>query len=150
MFKNLLVEDDDKADLQKKFYDEYLSVMDLPAEFYLQTIEEVFQDFSLATGTMVSRGRKVDLQQIKHCALLGIEGEKDDIAAVGQTKASLNLCSGIPESMKRYHLQEGVGHYGVFSGSKFRQFVVPVIRDFIYGVMGHENEHPKTKNPKKK
>lgn len=134
MFQNLLIEDDEKADQQKKFYDEYLSVMDLPAEFYLQTIEEVFHDFSLATGTMVSRGRKVDLKLIKDSALLGIEGEKDDIAAVGQTKEALNLCSGIPESKKRYYLQKDVGHYGVFSGSKFRQFVVPVIRDFVYGL----------------
>jgi len=132
MFKSLLVEDDEKADTQKKFYDEYLSVMDLPAEFYIQTIKEVFKDFSLAKGTLISRGRKVDLKAIKNCALLGIEGEKDDIAAVGQTKEALKLCSHIPAKDKHYHLQQGVGHYGVFSGSKFRQFVVPVIRDFVY------------------
>ncbi|WPY00343.1 Polyhydroxyalkanoate depolymerase [Candidatus Trichorickettsia mobilis] len=132
MFKNLLIEEDDKADVQKKFYDEYLSVMDLPAEFYLQTIKEVFQEFSLAKGELVSRGRKVDLKSITTCSLLGIEGEKDDIAAVGQTKAALNLCTNIPQDMKKYHLQKGVGHYGVFSGSKFRQFIVPEIRDFIY------------------
>lgn len=132
MYKNLLVEDDEEATKQKKFYDEYFSVMDLTAEFYLQTIKEVFHDFSLAKGKFVSRGRKVDLRAIKKCALLGIEGEKDDIAAVGQTKAALNLCSSIPENMKRYHLQKGVGHYGAFSGSKFRNVIVPAMKEFVY------------------
>jgi poly(3-hydroxybutyrate) depolymerase len=132
MFKNLLVEDDDKAESQKKFYDEYLSVMDLPAEFYLQTIKEVFHDYSLANNKLISRGRKVDLKAIRKTALMGIEGEKDDIAAVGQTKEALNLCSNIPDKMKSYHLQMGVGHYGVFSGSKFRQFIVPKIKEFVY------------------
>jgi poly(3-hydroxybutyrate) depolymerase len=132
LFKNLLIEDDAEAEKQKKFYDEYLSVMDLPAEFYLQTIKEVFHDFSLAKGKFVSRGRKVDLTAINQCALLGIEGEKDNIAAVGQTKAALNLCKNIPDSKKGYHLQKGVGHYGSFSGSKFRESIVPAIKDFVY------------------
>lgn len=132
LFKNLLVEEDAEAEKQKLFYDEYLSVLDLPAEFYLQTVKEVFQDFSLATGKLVSRNRQVDLSAIKHTALLGIEGEKDDIAGVGQTKASLTLCKNIPESKKYYHLQKDVGHYGVFSGSKFRQEIVPVIKNFVY------------------
>lgn len=134
MFKNLLIEDDTKADLQKKFYDEYLSVMDLTEEFYLQTIKEVFQDYALARGNLVSKGRKVNLDAITKCALLGIEGEKDDIAAVGQTREALHLCKNIPASMKRYHLQKDVGHYGAFSGSKFKKFIVPVIRDFVYGL----------------
>lgn len=132
LYKNLLVEDDEKASRQKMFYDEYFSVMDLPAEFYLQTIKEVFQDFSLATGKFVSRGRKVNLDAITKCALLGIEGEKDDIAAVGQTKAALNLCKNIPGTMKQYHLQKDVGHYGAFSGSKFRHAIVPKIKEFVY------------------
>jgi poly(3-hydroxybutyrate) depolymerase len=132
MYNNLLVEDDEKAEHQKRFYDEYLSVMDMPAEFYLQTIKEVFQDFTLAKGKLISRGRAVHLESITKCALLGIEGENDDIAAVGQTKAALKMCNNIPESMKHYHLQLDVGHYGVFSGSKFRNSIVPVIRDFIY------------------
>lgn len=131
MFKNLVIEDDEKASVQKKFYDEYLSVMDIPAEFYLQTIKEVFQDFSLAKGILKSRDRAVKLEAIVKCALLGIEGENDDIAAVGQTKEALNLCKSIPDDMKQYHLQKGVGHYGVFSGSKFRKHIVPVIRNFI-------------------
>lgn len=122
----------DKAAVHRKFYDEYLSVMDIPAEFYIQTIEEVFHKFSLAKGRMISDGKNVDLSEIQGVCLLGIEGEKDDIAAVGQTKAALDLCSGIPSEWKKYHLQKGVGHYGAFSGSKFKQFVAPVIRDFVY------------------
>ncbi len=132
MYKSLLIENDEKVDKQKKFYDEYFSVMDLPAEFYLQTIKEVFQDFSLAKGKFVSRGRKVNLAAIEKCALLGIEGEKDDIAAVGQTKAALDLCKNIPNSMKQYYLQKGVGHYGAFSGSKFRNMIVPKMKEFVY------------------
>lgn len=132
MFKNLYEENDAKAEAIAKFYDEYMSVMDLPAEFYLQTIEEVFKEFSLAKGTLVSKGRKVDPKAITKCGLLGIEGEKDDIAAVGQTKASLDLCSNIPSNLKSYYMQKDVGHYGVFTGSKFRSSVVPVIKDFVY------------------
>lgn len=131
LFKNLMIEDDQKADLQKQFYDEYLSVMDLPAEFYLQTVKSVFQDYALAKGSMVSKGRLIDLGAITNCALLGIEGENDDIAAVGQTKEALHLCKNVSKSMKHYYLQKGVGHYGVFSGSKFRKYIVPVIKDFI-------------------
>ena len=116
----------------KKFYNEYLSVMDLPAEFYLQTIKEVFHDFSLAKGKLVSRGRKVNLDFITNSALMGIEGENDDIAAVGQTKAALSLCKNIPDSKKSYHLQKGVGHYGSFSGSKFKAGIVPKIKEFVY------------------
>lgn len=131
LFKNLLVEDDAQADMQKAFYDEFLSVMDLPAEFFLQTIEEVFHKFSLARGQLVSRGRVVDASCITKSALYGIEGEKDDIAGIGQTKASLEICTGIPDSRKQYLLQPGVGHYGVFSGSKFRQQIAPSIGAFI-------------------
>jgi poly(3-hydroxybutyrate) depolymerase len=131
MFKNLFLEEDEKAEADKKFYDEYLSVMDLPAEFYIQTIKQVFQDFDLAKGKLISRGRKVDTRSITKCALLGIEGERDDIAAVGQTKAALDLCDNIPNDKKHYHMQHGVGHYGVFSGSKFKKHIVPVITDFI-------------------
>ncbi len=132
LYKSLLIEDKVNSQRQIDFYDEYLAVMDLPAEFFLQTIKEVFHNFSLAKGNFISRGRKVDLKAIKKCALLGIEGEKDDIAAVGQTKAALNLCSNIPDKLKQYHLQKGAGHYGVFSGSKFRQDIVPIIKDFVY------------------
>ncbi len=115
------------------------------AEFYLQTIDEVFQQFSLARGKLVSEQRPIDLKNITKCALLGIEGELDDIAAVGQTKAALKLCANIPESMKKYHLQKGAGHYGVFSGSKFKQFIVPVIKSFIYDFDQANFKQPKAK-----
>ena len=106
--------------------------MDLPAEFYLQTIKEVFHDFSLAKGTLISRGRKVNLDFINNTAIMGIEGENDDIAAVGQTKAALKLCKNVPDSKKYYHLQKAVGHYGSFSGSKFKENIVPKIKEFVY------------------
>jgi poly(3-hydroxybutyrate) depolymerase len=123
LFNDLLNNNTEKAQKQKKFYNEYFSVMDLTAEFYLQTIKEVFHDFSLAKGTFVSRGRKVNLDFINNTALMGIEGENDDIAAVGQTKAALKLCKNIADSKKCYHLQKNVGHYGSFTGSKFKSMV---------------------------
>ncbi|WP_341761351.1 polyhydroxyalkanoate depolymerase [Candidatus Tisiphia endosymbiont of Thecophora atra] len=132
LLQNLLDGNLEKANHTIKFYDEYLATMDITSEFYLQTIQEVFKDFALAKDEFVSKNRKVHLKNITKCALLGIEGENDDIAAVGQTKTALDLCSGIPMTMKKYHLQKGVGHYGLFSGSKFKQFIVPIIRDFIY------------------
>ena len=132
MYKDLINENTDNAERQKNFYDEYFSVMDLPAEFYLQTIREVFQNYSLARGVLVSRDRRVNPADITKCAILGIEGKKDDISGLGQTEAALELCENIPASKKQYHLQKDVGHYGVFSGSRFRQFVVPVIKEFVY------------------
>ncbi len=132
LLQNLLDGNMEGASHTIEFYDEYLASMDMTAEFYLQTIQEVFKDFALAKGELVSRDRKINLTDISKCALLGIEGERDNIAAVGQTKAALELCYNIPDSMKRYHLQEGVGHYGTFSGSKFKKFIVPIIKDFIY------------------
>lgn len=145
LWQNLLNYDYQKADHTIKFYDEYLAAMDMPAEFYLQTIDEVFQQFSLARGKLVSEERPIDLKNITKCALLGIEGELDDIAAVGQTKAALKLCANIPESMKKYHLQKGAGHYGVFSGSKFKQFIVPIIKSFIYDFDKANFKQTKTK-----
>lgn len=132
LFQNLVNHDENKVAIHKKFYDEYLSVMDLPAEFYLQTIREVFQKYSLAKGKLKSRGRDANADNITKTALLGIEGENDDIAAVGQTLAALELCENIPTAKKHYHLQKGVGHYGVFTGSKFKLHIVPVIKDFVY------------------
>lgn len=131
MFQLLLADDDAHAEVKKDFYDEFLSVMDLPAEFFLQTIKEVFHKFSLARGKLVSRGRHVDASCITNTALFGIEGEKDDIAGIGQTKASLDICTGIPDKRKEYLLQPEVGHYGVFSGSRFRKFIAPRIGAFI-------------------
>jgi len=132
MFKDIMHDRHKEADKSKKFYDEYFSVMDLPAEFYLQTIKEVFHDYSLAKGKFTTRGQIVDLNAINSCALMGIEGENDDIASVGQTKAALNLCKNIPDSKKSYYLQKGVGHYGSFSGSKFKAYITPKIKEFVY------------------
>lgn len=132
LFEHLIVGDEDSAEKQIKFYDEYLAVMDLPADFYLQTIKEVFIKHSLPKGIFVSRGRCATLNTIKKSALLVLEGELDDITGRNQTKAAVNLCSNIPSNKKEYHLQMGVGHYGLFNGSKFRGKIVPLIKDFCY------------------
>lgn len=131
LFNHLVDGDGESADAHKKFYNEYLSVMDIPAEFYLQTIETVFKEHSLPQGSMKSRGRRVDPSRITKTALLTIEGEKDDISGVGQTKAAIKLCSGIPTHQKQYILQKGVGHYGLFNGRKFREIIVREILDFV-------------------
>ncbi|XVN43304.1 MAG: polyhydroxyalkanoate depolymerase [Candidatus Rickettsia vulgarisii] len=141
LLEALLKKDIPAANHNMKFYDDYLAPMDMTAEFYLQTIEEVFKEFALAKDEFISRDRKVHLKDIKNCALLGIEGELDNIAAVGQTKAALDLCVNIPESMKEYYLQHGAGHYGTFSGSRFRQYIVPVMKDFIYKYDHHHNKN---------
>lgn len=132
LFEHLIVGDEDSAEKQIKFYDEYLAVMDLPADFYLQTIKEVFIKHSLPKGIFVSRGRCATLNTIKKSALLVLEGELDDITGRNQTKAAIDLCSNIPSNKKEYHLQMGVGHYGLFNGSKFRGKIVPLIKDFCY------------------
>ncbi len=131
LFKDLVTKDEASILKKKSFYDEYLSVMDITAEFYLQTIKEVFKEFSLAKGKFFTRGRRVNLSSITECAILGIEGERDDIASVGQTKAALFLCKNLAESKKKYYLQKNTGHYGIFSGSKFRNNIVPLINDFV-------------------
>ncbi len=130
-FQHLVSGDGESAEKHEKFYDEYLSVMDIPAEFYLQTIKTVFQDFALPLGKMTSRGRPVKLSNIKRTAMLALEGEKDDISGLGQSKAALKLAKNLPKSKKQYYLQKEVGHYGIFSGRKFREQVVPVIYDFV-------------------
>ncbi len=130
LFNHLVEGDGDSADAHKAFYNEYLSVMDITAEFYLQTIKAVFKEHSLPDGTMISCGRKVIPADIKKTALLCVEGERDDISGRGQTKAAINLCKGLPDSKKHYHLQKNVGHYGAFNGRRFREQIVPVIVDF--------------------
>ncbi|MGE5952278.1 MAG: polyhydroxyalkanoate depolymerase, partial [Qipengyuania vulgaris] len=117
MFKHLTVGDEASAHATKDFYDEYRSVCDMTAEFYLQTVEEVFQKHSLPNGTFLHKGEPVDLGAITDTALLAIEGERDDISGIGQTKAALKLTPGLPEAKKRYYLAEGAGHYGIFNGS---------------------------------
>lgn len=130
LFLHLVEGDGEAADAHKKFYNEYLSVMDIPAEFYLQTIKTVFKDYALPNGTMLSRGRNVRPEAISKTAIMCIEGELDDISGVGQTKAALTLCKNIPKEKKLYHLQKDVGHYGSFNGRKFREFIMPAIVDF--------------------
>jgi poly(3-hydroxybutyrate) depolymerase len=130
-FQNLVKGDGDSADKHRDFYDEYLAVMDLTEEFYIQTLEDVFQKYALANGAMRHRGRLVDAGAISKTALLTIEGENDDISGIGQTQAAHDICLNIPESMRRDYIQPGVGHYGVFSGRRFRTEIYPRMRDFI-------------------
>jgi poly(3-hydroxybutyrate) depolymerase len=131
MFKHLTVGHQEGADATKRFYDEYLSVCDMTAEFYLQTIEHVFQKHSLPKGEFVHRGKPIDPDAIRDTALLAIEGERDDISGIGQTRAALDLAPHLPEAKKRYYLAEEVGHYGIFNGSKWRKRIAPVVEDWI-------------------
>lgn len=131
MFKHLVQGDGESADGTKEFYEEYRSVCDMTAEFYLQTIDVVFQNHLLPRGEMTHRGRKVDPAAITDVAILAIEGERDDISGIGQTRAALEISTGLPEAMKRYHLAERVGHYGIFNGSKWRERIAPVVEEWI-------------------
>lgn len=130
-FNHLIIGDEESADRHEQFYDEYLSVMDITSEFYLQTIKKVFQDFDLPLGKFKSRGRPANLKNVRRTALLTLEGEKDDIAGLGQSKAAMDLCCNLPNTKKQYYMQKGVGHYGIFNGTKFREQVIPVIKKFI-------------------
>jgi poly(3-hydroxybutyrate) depolymerase len=131
MFRHLIQGDGESAAAHRRFYDEYLSVMDLPAEFYLQTIETVFQEHALPRGTMTSRNRKVEPARITKTALFTVEGELDDISGVGQTRAAHDLCSGIPAGRHRHYEAKGVGHYGIFNGRRWREDIMPRVREFI-------------------
>jgi poly(3-hydroxybutyrate) depolymerase len=131
MFEHLVSGDGDSADKHREFYDEYLAVMDLAAEFYLQTVETVFIRHALPKGEMTHRGTKVDPSRIHRVALLTIEGEHDDISGLGQTQAAHRLCTSIPADKKVHYMQRSVGHYGVFNGSRFRAEIAPRISDFI-------------------
>ncbi|GLI91724.1 polyhydroxyalkanoate depolymerase [Methylocystis echinoides] len=134
MFNHLVEGDGDSAEKHRDFYDEYLAVMDLTAEFYLQTVERVFIKHEVPLGLLRHRGELIDLKAIKRTALLTVEGEKDDISGVGQTLAAQELCAGIPASRKAHHLQMGVGHYGVFNGSRFRKEIAPRIVEFTHAM----------------
>ena len=131
MFKHLVEGDGESADATKDFYDEYRSVCDMTAEFYLQTVREVFQEHSLPRGMFEHRGKRIDPGAITDVAVLAIEGERDDISGVGQTKAALTISTSLPESHKKYYLAEGVGHYGIFNGSKWRKRIAPVVEEWI-------------------
>ena len=131
MFKHLTVGDHESAASTKRFYDEYLSVCDMTAEFYLETVEEVFQKHSLPRGEFVHRGKPIDPDAIRDTALLAIEGENDDISGIGQTRAALDLAPHLPPAKKKYHLARAVGHYGIFNGSKWRGRIAPVVEEWI-------------------
>jgi poly(3-hydroxybutyrate) depolymerase len=130
-FNHLVQGDGDEVQKHREFYDEYLSVLDLSEEFYLQTIVKVFQEYHLATGRLVHRDRRVDPGAITKVALMTVEGENDDISGIGQTQAAHTLCPNIPEAMKLDYVQSGVGHYGVFNGRRFRSEIYPRQRQFI-------------------
>jgi poly(3-hydroxybutyrate) depolymerase len=129
-YQHLVKDDGDSAQKHRDFYDEYLSVMDLTEEFYIQTLREVFQEYTLANGTMMHRGARVDPSAITTTALLTVEGENDDISGIGQTQAAHDLCTNIPEAMRQDYIQLGVGHYGVFNGRRFRTEIAPRMREF--------------------
>ncbi|MGZ5194031.1 MAG: polyhydroxyalkanoate depolymerase [Ramlibacter sp.] len=136
LYDHLVRGEEHEADVIRVFYDEYLAVNDLPAEFYLETVEKVFQTYDLAVGRLTWRGRRVDPAAIRRTWLFTVEGERDDICAVGQTVAAQDLCSGIRPYMKSHHIQTGVGHYGVFSGRRWNQQIYPRLRDVIYAAAG--------------
>ena len=131
LFNNLVKGDGDMVDKHREFYDEYLAVMDLTAEYYLQTVDVVFVKHALPKGEMTHRGKPVDPSQIRRVALMTVEGEHDDISGLGQTEAAHRLCSNIPVDRKQHYLALGVGHYGVFNGSRFRADIAPRIAEFI-------------------
>ncbi len=138
-FHHLIEGDGDSADSHRRFYDEYLSVCDMTAEFYLQTIHHVFKEHSLPKGEFVHRGKVIDLAGIKDTALLAVEGERDDISGIGQTKAGLELARALPSEMKQYYLAPDVGHYGIFNGSKWRNRIAPIVEDWIRKHPGRES-----------
>lgn len=131
MFKHLVVGDDESASGTQKFYDEYRSVCDMTADFYLQTVDVVFQRHLLPKGQLEHHGRLVDPAAIRDTALLAIEGERDDISGIGQTKAALDIATRLPEAKKQYFLAPEVGHYGIFNGRKWREKIAPVLEKFI-------------------
>jgi poly(3-hydroxybutyrate) depolymerase len=146
LFLNLVKGDGDSAQKHREFYDEYLAVMDLAAEFYLQTVDTVFIRHALPKGEMKHRGRTVDPSAIRRVALMTVEGENDDISSVGQTEPAHRLCSNIPPERKVHYVQPGVGHYGVFNGSRFRAEIAPRIADFV---LSHNRARPTTVPPSK-
>jgi len=131
MFKHLVEGDEESAESTKSFYEEYRSVCDMDSAFYLQTIEAVFQKHLLPKGELMHRGRKVDPGAIKDVALLAIEGERDDISGLGQTKAALTIATNLDKGIKKYFMAKSVGHYGIFNGRRWREVIAPVVDDWI-------------------
>jgi poly(3-hydroxybutyrate) depolymerase len=132
MVEHLAAGESEKAEPIRRFYEEYFAVADLPAEFYLETVQRVFQDHELPLGNLRYRGRPVRPEAIHRTALLTIEGERDDICAVGQTLAAHDLCSGLRPILKTHYVQPGVGHYGVFSGRRWDTQIYPLLRDVVH------------------
>ncbi|MBP6014508.1 MAG: polyhydroxyalkanoate depolymerase [Alphaproteobacteria bacterium] len=131
LYKHLANNEHEEAAAIKEFYDEYFAVLDMPAEFYLETVRLVFQEALLAKGKLTHRGERVDPSKIKRTALLTVEGERDDVCALGQTAAAHDLCTGLRPYMKRHHMQVGVGHYGLFSGKRWETQIYPLVRNTI-------------------
>ena len=131
LFHHLIQGDDESVRYHNAFYEEYLAVMDLPATFYLETVDRVFMRHALPERTFRHRGRLVDCSAIRKTALFTIEGERDDICGVGQTAAAHQLCPNIPNALRKAHVQPGVGHYGVFNGSRFRREIRPLITGWV-------------------
>lgn len=145
LFDHLVRGDEEAADKKRAFYEEYRAVMDLPAEFYLQTVKTVFQDHELPRGKMIARWHPVLPEQITDTALLCVEGELDDISGIGQTKAALEITPNLPDTMKDYYLAKEVGHYGLFNGGKWRKKIAPRIKQFI-----RDHDHQIGSNPGRK
>jgi len=130
-FLDLVRGDEENVDAHRRFYDEYNAVLDMPAEYYLDTIKTVFQDFALVNGTWLVDGNLVRPQDIVTSAVLTIEGELDDISGAGQTRAAHDLCTGVPKDRQFHYDVQGAGHYGIFSGRRWREKVYPEVRAFI-------------------
>lgn len=130
-FQNLLFGEKEDAERFRAFYDEYMAVLDMPAEFYLETIERIFKNNEVATKTISYQGKVVDFGAIKNTALLTVEGANDDICGLGQTEAAQDICENIPKEMRKHHIQVGAGHYGIFSGSMYRKNIRPIVTEFI-------------------
>jgi len=141
-FQHLVEGDGDSAEKHRSFYDEYLSVMDMTEEFYLQTIREVFQEHTLAEGKFMHRGRRVKPEAMTDIALMTVEGENDDISGIGQTQAAHTLCTNIPQDMQLDYIQKGVGHYGVFNGSRWRTEIQPKVAEFMRAHDGKRKTSP--------
>jgi poly(3-hydroxybutyrate) depolymerase len=139
MYRAMVAGDEATAATTRAFYDEYGAVMDVPAEFYLETLQRVFMEHDLPRGVFTWRGQRVDPSAITDTALLTVEGAQDDMCSPGQTEAAHALCTGIPPERRRHHLQQGAGHYGVFAGSRWEDEIYPVVRSFIA-----ENEGART------
>ena len=131
-YLHLVRQEHDKALATRSFYEEYMAVADLPAEFYLETVQRVFQEYALPRGELLYRGRRIDPSAVRRTALITVEGERDDICAIGQTMAAQDLCSKLRPYMRTHYVQPGVGHYGVFSGRRWQNQIYPLVRDVIH------------------